>query len=330
MTGWNALASRDERYKFEAAAWGISRSERFELEALSRFNVKSPEKFDDDDWVDLDFRTQVADILSENGLEKKAHRYLMCARKACVLRCQGSERHEFFSPSYCDLRFCKVCSKRQFARLFAKHSSVLEFIRRNPHRGFRLRQITLTSRNTGILLHRDIKTFNAAVKATLKILMQGVKGWGAIVVLEIGFNNWNLHAHILAWCPYVEQARLAEVWQSVSGHEVVWISEERVHGPKALLYMLKYVSKPPSDKPEIVGQLEVAFHTTRRVHCYGLFYNFSRDETDHEDCEWMECPKCGAELKRVKGLRFVYQLRQQGLEFIGKFRKQRKNKQWVS
>ncbi|HEY4776021.1 MAG TPA: protein rep [Candidatus Acidoferrales bacterium] len=330
MTDWETPDSQYERYKSESFEWGISFGERFELEALCRSNLKRLDKFDDDDWVDLNFRIQVAETLSENGLGKKAHRYLMCSRQAFVLRCQGDAHHEFFSPSYCDLRFCRFCSKRQFARLFAKHSSVLEFIRRNPRRAFRLRQITLTSRNTGILIHENIKIFNAAVKEALNLLMNGVKGWGAIAVLEIGFNNSNLHAHILAWCPYIEQSRLAKVWRQVSGHEVVWISEERVSGRKALLYMLKYVSKPPSDRPQIIGQLEVAFHKTRRVHCYGLFYNFNGDEEDGDRREWMECPKCGAEMKRVKGIRFVFQLRRQGLQLIGNFRQQRKNKSWVN
>jgi len=330
MTDWDALQPRHQRYESEAIEWGISTNERFELEALCRSNLKPLEKFDDDDWVDLAFRTGVAEFLTENGLGKKAERYPFCSRQAFLLRCKGNDRHEFFSPSYCDLRFCKICGKRQFARLFAKHFPVLEFIQKNPRRGFRLRKITLTSRNKGTLEHEDITDFIAAVKETLNILMEGVEGWGAIAVLEVAFNNWNLHAHILAWCPYIEQKHLAEVWRSVSGHKVVWISEERISGRKALLYMLKYVSKPPSDKPEMIGQLEVAFHKTRRVHCYGLFYNFSGNETDGENSKWMECPKCGAELKRVKGLQYVYQMRRRGVQFIGDCRTERKSKQWVN
>lgn len=330
MTDSGALEQARERYRAEAANSGISFSERLELEALSRATLKTPTKFDDDDWIDLDFRSQVAEILIENGLVRKADRYLMCARMACILRCEGESRHEYFSPIYCDLRFCKICAKRQFCRLYAKHSVVLEFIRRNPRRGFRLRRITLTSKNTGTLTHDDIKAFNAQVKETLRMLLDGIEGWGAIAVLEVGFNNWNLHAHILAWCPYIEQARLARVWKKASGHQVVWISEDRVSGRKSLLYLLKYVSKPPSDEPERIGQLEVAFHGTRRVHCYGLFYNFSGEDTDGRESKWMECPKCGADLKRLKGARHVYQLHREGLQFIGDFPRTRENKKWVN
>jgi hypothetical protein len=330
MTPLGTNDGRYERYRADASAWGISPSQRYELEALTRSNLKSPEDFGQDEWVDLDFRSDVAELLTENGLGKKANRYLMCSRTAFVLRCVGKEEHEFFSPSYCDLRFCKICSKRQFARLYAKHSHVLQFLRRNPRRGFRLRQITLTSKNKGVLTHADIKTFNAHVKKTLMLLMDGATGWGAMAVLEIGFNNWNLHAHILVWCPYIEQARLARVWKEVSGHEVVWISLERVSGKKALLYMLKYVSKPPSDKPEMIAQLEVAFHETRRVHCYGLFYKFSGKDSDAKDSKWLECPKCGADLERVKGERHVYELRRAGIQFIGDFPRERNSKKWIN
>jgi hypothetical protein len=330
MTNCDGQEANYDYYKSQAVEWGISLNERFELEALTRSNLKTADQFKDDDWVDLGFRSDVAEILTENGLGRKADRYLFCSRKAFILRCEGPEKHEFFSPSYCDLRFCQICSKRQFCRLYAKHAGVLEFVRKNPRRGFRLRLITLTSKNTGMLTHEDIKVFNGQVKKTLLLLLDGIEGWGAIAVLEVGFNNWNLHAHILAWCPYIEQKRLSAAWRSVSGHQVVWINEQRVSGRKALLYILKYVSKPPSDKPEIIGQLEVAFDRTRRVHSYGLFYNFSGEDPDGQESRWLECPKCGADLKRVKGMHHAYQLRRQGLQFIGHFREKERNPRWMN
>src|ERR1700693_1346361 len=144
-------AAQFEHLKAQAIAWGISLNERFELEGLSRSNLKPVRVYEDDDWADLDFRSQVAEILSENGLMKKAKRYLFCSRQAFILRCKGEEKHEFFSPCYCDLRFCAVCGPRQFARLFAKHAPVLDYLRRHPRKGFRLRQITLTSENAGVI-----------------------------------------------------------------------------------------------------------------------------------------------------------------------------------
>ena len=328
-TSNNTSQSYDER-RSESLCWGISIHDRFELEAVSRASLQSLDDFEQNDWEALGFRSKVAIVLAENGLEQKADRYLSCSRRAFILRCKGPERHEFYSPNYCNLRFCQICAKRQFCRLRAKHSPVLEFIKRHPRERFRLRRITLTSTNLHSLTHAQIKTFNRHVKKTLLRLMKGVTGWGAIAVLEVGFNNWNLHAHILAWCPFIEQKRLATAWREISGHQVVWISEEEGSGEGALGYLLKYVSKPPSDIPEHIGQLEVAFHRTRRVHCYGLFYNFSGEDVDGEKSKWTCCPRCGASLERIQGTFDVYEMPRTGLEFIGSVRHAKEKAQWVN
>lgn len=318
------------RRQFESAEWGISIQNRFELETVSRASLDSLNEYDGDDWEQIDFRSRVATVLAQNGLEIKADRYMTCSRQAFIYRCRGPERHEFFAPNYCDLRFCQICAGRQFCRLFKKHSAVLQYIKQNPRKGFRLRRITLTSANRYELDRGQIDDFNKQVKATLRLLMKGCKGWGAIVVLEVGFNNWNLHAHILAWCPYIEQKTLAEVWHRISGNQVVDIRAEKGSGEQALGYLLKYTSKPPSDIPENVAMLEVAFHGTRRIHCYGLFYNFSGDDADDEDSRWMGCPECGAGLQRVLGHWDVSNLPRKNLRFIGDCRKKGDVKKWVN
>jgi hypothetical protein len=160
--------------------------------------------------------------------------------------------------------------------------------------------------------------------------MKGLCGWGAIWVDEVGFNNTNLHAHILIYCPYVAQKQLAVMWQEISGNEVIWINEAHVFGPKALLHLLKYVSKPPGTDPEVVGMLEVAFHKTRRVHALGLFYNFSGGDEDNLESEWKDCPECGAHLSVQGKLQSVSELRARGLKFIGDFRPQRRRKEWTN
>ena len=319
-----------DKFKAEAQEWGISLADRFELESLSRPSIRPLDKSDEEDHREFAFRGWVAEVLTLNGLTQKANRYIDCARRGYRLRCEGPEQHEFFSPLYCDLRFCSRCAPRCFARLYARHAAVLDFIRRHSRRGFLLREITLTSTNTRELTSEQNKKFNQDVKRTLKVLMKGVHGWGALVVDEVGFNNTNLHAHILFYGPYVEQARLAAVWHEISGHQVAWITRARVAGSRALLHLLKYVSKPPADDPEIIGRLEVAFHGTKRVHALGFFYNFNKDDTDGTISEWQACPKCGARLTIVPGLHPVSHFQALGLEFIGLFPIKRKNKEWVN
>ena len=51
--------------------------------------------------------------------------------------------------------------------------------------------------------------------------MKKFKGWGALWCNEVGFNNTNLHAHVLFNGPYIDQSTLAEMGNQVSGNEVV-------------------------------------------------------------------------------------------------------------
>ena len=207
-------------YEEQARDWGLSLRERFELDAHLREGLKPLEGMTDADRLEEDFRGKVGDILISNRLFSKAKRYMECSRFGCCLQCQGEAHHEFFSPLYCDLRFCPRCGPRQYARLVAKYGPVLTYVRTYPQRGYRLRELTLTSRNTGTLTSEQIRTFNEHVKKTLERIMAGTRGWGAIWCDEVGFDNTNLHAHVLFYGPYVEQNCLAEVWRQISGFEL--------------------------------------------------------------------------------------------------------------
>jgi hypothetical protein len=183
--------------------------------------------------------------------------------------------------------------------------------------GFRLREITLTSSNKGVLTKGQPKPFNEAVKFTLRELMDDVQGWGALWCDEVGFGNTNLHAHVLFYGPYIDQRELARVWNKISGHQVVWISEAHGDGSRALLYMLKYVSKPPTFDAKQVGLLEVAFHKVRRVHTLGVFYSLAGRDTDAEFSEWKCCPHCGANIVKQPGNPRIEKAILAGRTFVG-------------
>ncbi len=312
----------------ESRGWGISLREWMELRVHVYGNVDVFGDFVLDDDTDEEWRGRVAQILIENHLASKANRYIECSRYGVRLQCKGKESHDLFAPLYCDLRYCPRCGPRQFARLIEKYSPVVKLLSSRRRPGYSLREITLTTRKEESLSSLEVKRFNEDVKKTLKFLMKGYEDWGAIWCDEVGFNNTNLHAHLLFYGPYIEQPRLAEVWREISGHEVVFITKAHVNGPKALIHLLKYVSKPPADDPEIIGQLEVAFHGRRRVHALGAFYNFVGDNTDNLDSEWKTCPHCGAELIRLPGTARIEKLILEGRTFVGLRHPERK-REWV-
>jgi hypothetical protein len=313
----------------QATQWSISMRDWLELQVQIFGNVDAFGDSDIDDEADEEWRGQVAQVLIEHRLFSKANHYMECCCYAYLYQCKGEEKHDLFSPIYCDLRFCPRCGPRQFARLIEKYEPVLKAVSAHKKPGFRIREITLTTRNTGNLKPEQIKEFNLCVKKTLKSLMHGVDGWGALWCDEVGFNNTNLHAHILLYGPFVPQNRLAEVWNEISGHEVVYITKARKSGGKALIHLLKYVSKPPANDPNQIGLLEVAFHGTRRVHALGLFYNFVGDDTDNIQSEWDTCPHCGAELTKLPGSTRIERAILEGRTFVGTKNTARR-KTWVN
>jgi hypothetical protein len=313
----------------ESALWGIDLREYMELHVRIRGSVDVFGDFSLDDDREEEWRGRVAQVLIEHHLVPKANRYLECSHYGVRLQCQGESKHDLFAPLYCDLRYCPRCGPRQFARLIQKYSPVVKLLSSRRRAGYLLREITLTTRKESNLTSECVKTFNDDVKCTLKRLMKGAKGWGAIWCDEVGFNNINLHAHILFYGPYIEQTHLAQVWREISGHEVVFITKAHVSGPRALIHLLKYVSKPPADNPEIVGHLEVAFHGRRRVHALGSFYNFAGDDTDNLESEWKTCPHCGSELTRLPGSARIETLIMEGRTFVGLRNPERKGR-WIN
>jgi len=313
----------------EANVWGIDLREWMELRTHVHGNVDAFGDIDLGDPADGEWRGRVAQVLIESGLAPKANRYIECCRYGIRLQCKGPVTHELFSPLYCDLRYCPRCGPRQYARLIEKHSPAVKAVCKQHKSGYLLREITFTSLNTGELSSDQVKKFNQNVKTALKKAFARDEGWGALWCDEVGFNNTNLHAHVLVYGPYIEQNLLADIWRTISGDPVVYIKKAHVNGPKALLHLLKYVSKMPADVPEIIGQLEVAFHKCRRVHALGAFYNFSGDDTDNLESEWTTCPHCGAELERLPGTFSLEKLIMQGRTFVG-LRNAEGKRTWVN
>jgi hypothetical protein len=313
----------------DSAAWGISLRDVMELrvEMFATIDVFGDPVFDPE--PDAEWRGQVSDVLVKNGLLSKANRFLECSRYAHLYECEGVEKHKLFSPIYCDLRYCPRCGGRQYARLIKKYEPILKKIMAKKRPGFRLRLITLTTRKTATLTTAQIKQFNQDVKATLKRLRRKASGWGAIWCDEVGFENTNLHAHILWYGPYIAQDDLAETWREISGNEIVDIRDAHKSGSKALLYLLKYVSKPPGKDPTFIGLLEVAFHGARRVHAVGIFYNFSGDDTDNEQSEWSRCPHCGEAIVKIPGTARIESAILAGKTFVGTKQTARR-KQWLN
>ena len=72
---------------------------------------------------------------------------------------------------------------------------------------------------------------------------------------------------------------------------------------KSLNYLLKYIGKPCEfDEPRDYAIYLAALQRVRRIHTYGVFYNWSPPD-EKEPCV---CSQCGAGLEFDKAFRFDF------------------------
>lgn len=253
------------------------------------------------------------------GLRSKANRLGCCRRFGVRAECRNG--HAFYRSLRCELRFCCSCGPSVAARLFERHV-VLEKIVQSK-RGWVLALLDFTVRNTGQLPDAEsIRSMNKSVRRVMKKLLRRVKGWGFLWVNEFGFDGTNLHCHGIYYGPYLEQRQISGAWFAETGCPVVWIQRVRRGFRSALWHHLGYVTKPPSNDPQRLAELEVAFNGVRRVHTLGAFYNALEPEkrVEGEDCL---CPVCNSPLVRSGTYCPVSELSATGLRDVEEVRRER-------
>jgi len=112
-------------------------------------------------------------------------------------------------------------------------------------------------------------------------------------------------------------------WAHETGEDLrVSICSARGDFARSLYHLLKYVSKPPSDDPKRLAELEIAFSGVRRVHTMGVFYNSELTEDKEHDPADSECPCCGGSLSVVGQWCAVKELEVGGLRDIEEIRRE--------
>jgi hypothetical protein len=256
------------------------------------------------------------------GLTGKAQRIACCGRFGRRIACLGAEPHPFYEPFNCGLRTCQRCAPLLARRLFER-LSLLEMVVKE-RRGWTLAQLDFTLLNTGLMPDAEIiRAANRAVKRTMHRLLRGVKGWGFLWIDEFGFDNSNLHVHGIYYGPYLPIEEISSVWTKESGGSYrVWITKIRKGFRPALWHHLGYVSKPPSNDPRRLAEVEAAFHGVRKVHTLGAFYAPEfEDVTDLNAGGSQRCPRCNEYLVITSGYCAVSTLEAEGLRNVNDVRR---------
>lgn len=241
---------------------------------------------------------EIIEALKEIKLYKEAYKLEACGRNGYVLICP--EGHQVYALSRCDLRICNDCALRFGKRLWRRYLPVLRVALKWDRPGYSLKLLTLTKRNRKSAqdcetLQGEFRQFFKDVRKFLDSVFPKEKGCGALAVLEVT-KNFTIHCHVLLYGPFVLQGTLSDLWLEITGDScIVDIRQVKGSVRLALNYILKYIQKPcfferPKDYALYLGALK----GVRRVHSYGLFYNFSVDE---EEKPPIVCPFCGGSLE---------------------------------
>jgi hypothetical protein len=194
----------------------------------------------------------------------------------------------------CWQRGCPRCQRDIAARLRKRYERrTLWLIEHNKRRAWRLQSFVLTT--TWTLDGDDggrgvVRQLHQAVKKLVKHFW-GMKGAGAFGGWEIGSKGGRLHAHGLAFGPYVPHAELSDYWRQLTGCFVVWARSVKPGAEwNAVCEAIKYTAKLSrrdetgafAMKPEDLAKVHMVLKGRRRVWSWGAFYNLKDAEQEEE------------------------------------------------
>lgn len=278
----------------------------------------------------------------KNALLRKANRIANCGTSGRRLDCRDHAEHIFFGEFKCQCRYCRRCGADVFSALFGKYVGLWPTVKAMlPLNGFRAKVVIAKLDFTAVNLDRmatpgEIREFNQDIRECMRRVLAelgiGSKQYGFLWCDEFGgWNtkketyNTNLHAHGVYVGPHIPHKLLAGLWAEIrakrDGAKIVWIEKQKIDNPpadflecerrrfiRALGHALKYTGKHVlRSDGERLAELEVAFHTVRRVHTMGLFY--------HADLRCQsQCGQCDSRCELVAGHEGEHQCKYHGHE----------------
>jgi len=245
------------------------------------------------------WREKVADNLYATGLYKESSRYRQCGKMVRDY-CPACGHKELKTRSFwCESRICPECAERAEKKIFI---ATIEAMKSVPvASGWRWRHITITQKRVDYVpLTDDLEKLKGGLnrlrkffcnKKRFKITVNGKKVFGALGGIEFGPKNGMVHAHILAYTPFLDQDEI----QSVIG--LGWIGIKEVKTEKGIKevtrYCVDFTGKGDGlPSPDFMCAVAHALKGKRRIFTWGSLYNKIRIRKEF-DFEPKICPKCG-------------------------------------
>lgn len=242
-------------------------------------------------WYKRDrYRRRISGVLRSVGMSKQADNFDKCGQHVYNLECcQCGYVHEV--TFHCKLRVCPDCGWSRKVEFMKAYADALRSLGR-------LRFITLTLKNVANLkdgVARLRRCFNKLRHR--KDYKHRIKGGLYGIEATVGSDElWHVHLHCIYGGAWIEQAKLADDWEKITGDSRIVYIQAVKHGRSPIGYILKYVNKHDSivqagdDK---VGEYVSVLYKTRLLQPFGVLLG-KKPEKDV-----FVCPQCGGCVWRV-------------------------------
>lgn len=277
--------------------------------------------------LNQEHRRRVADELFklDSSYASECDRYLNCGKKAvAVLTCPNSINHASrIVCEHCDNRGCSECAARLSQAMIDRWLSPLEaVIQANPHPGYKVRHMVLTSDIDA--MQPDAKERYLEVRSKIEPTLQDCimprragetarayrERWRAMKKKigwlendEFGEHGNKAHFHLTYYGPFIPQPVLSRAWQAQTGYSVVFITLRKDDTLRdtlreAMKYVTKFVADGAVIEPAILARIIHIVHGRRRVRGHGIFYNMPQVTQDDQPDQ--PCPECQAALEAME------------------------------
>jgi len=227
-----------------------------------------------------------------------------------VLVCENDPSHEARAlPFTCHLRYCPDCERRHSAELVAKYTPILKDISEKSDRDtWSLKKIVLTTpysleaESAAADFHSAWEAFERWQQLMMLHLLQheltpgelrrgrvdyAPHGYGSLVSCEFGGRGRKLHFHMLAYMPYLDKHKSAELWtEATNGEaEITYIAKIDYHDvDDQVREQVKYITKFQELEPALVVKLADVLDGARRVRTYGTVRGAAAVEPEPHVC----------------------------------------------
>ncbi len=250
------------------------------------------------DWQPV--RRRIYRALHAAGMsDRTLARFAWCGCGAWIERHPTEDDRYRVRCQKCKNRWCLPCSRERAQRLWRQISEYCE--------GKPVRLITLTIRHQAGPLKEQIDHLLRSFAKLRKRRIWKDNVIGGVAVLEVHHNGgncgWHPHLHILVEGAFISQRDLALAWHNCTKTSYIVDIRAPSSGPRAVAYVLKYMSKPLHKKIShndgLLAEAVEALHGRKLLITFGTWRDLRLTDPEPEPVDWTPIAPLGEILSKA-------------------------------